>query len=254
MRRAFQIASTGRPGPVLLSFPLNVLKARHEFASSEFEADECYGRFPAHRPVPPEHDIVSGRHASESGASDHPAGGGAIASGAMEEVRELAELLNVPVATTFMGKGVLSREPPSLPWPVRSAWATGDERLRVARGPRARAGDAVHQCGHRRLADPPQIRPNHPCRYRTHAGRASLSRDARSARDARDVLRAMLGMLNQAAVPDRTDVRDEVVALAARWRKESGIESAAARKESGFPVHPLQASARSATRWPPATH
>ena len=242
MRRAFQIATSGRPGPVLLSFPLNVLKARHEFALSEFAVDERYGRFPAHRPVPPEQDVASAVDMLLK--AKHPvilAGGGAVASGAMEEVRGLAELLDMPVATTFMGKGTLPENHPLClgPFGLLGRPATNDYVLRadvlLALGTRFTNVDTAAWRIPRKSAQiiHVDIEP-------TQAGRIYPATHALPG-DARDVLRAMLGVLNQAAVPDRSDVRDEVSALAVRWRKESGIESAAARKKDGSPVHPLQA-------------
>ena len=111
MARAFQVATTGRPGPVLLDFPLDVLKGRHAFGTPELEVDGRYGRFPANRPTPPDKDIEAAADALLAAARPIVlAGGGVIASGAMDEVRELAELLGMPVATTFMGKGTLAED------------------------------------------------------------------------------------------------------------------------------------------------
>ena len=89
MARAFQIATTGRPGPVLLNFPLDALKGEHEFSPSELEVDTRYGRFPANRLTPSEEDISAA--ADSLLAAKRPiilAGGGAVASNASEEVQD----------------------------------------------------------------------------------------------------------------------------------------------------------------------
>ena len=113
LSRAFQIAATGRPGPVLLNLPLDVLKGQYEFAAQELAVNERYGRFPASRVTPPREDISAA--VDSLLAARRPmilAGGGVIASRATDEVRELAELLGAAVATTFMGKGALAEDHP----------------------------------------------------------------------------------------------------------------------------------------------
>jgi len=111
--RAFQVATTGRPGPVLLNLPLNVLKDAAEFTPARLTVDARYGNFPAHRQSPPADDIAAAVEALR--AADRPvilAGGGVIASRAAAEVRALVGALGVPVATTFMGKGALPENHP----------------------------------------------------------------------------------------------------------------------------------------------
>ena len=92
VRRAFQIATTDRPGPVLLNLPLNVLKGEHRFAESDLRVDRRYGRFPANRFAPATRDIAAACDALM--AARRPvilAGGGVIASDASGEVREISE-------------------------------------------------------------------------------------------------------------------------------------------------------------------
>ncbi|MCL4144678.1 UNVERIFIED_CONTAM: hypothetical protein GTU68_009374 [Idotea baltica] len=111
--RAFQIATTGRPGPVLLSLPIDVLRDRHTFTPSDLNVDERYGRFPANRMTPPIEDIDAAVNSLL--AAKRPiilAGGGVVASGAMAEVQQLAELLDIPIATTYMGKGTVAENHP----------------------------------------------------------------------------------------------------------------------------------------------
>jgi acetolactate synthase-1/2/3 large subunit len=99
---AFYIATTGRPGPVLLDFPKNV---QTETAEVEFNGKiELRGYKPPSNPHP-----LQVRKAVELLAeAERPvilAGGGVITANATDELLTVAELLLTPVATTFMGKG-----------------------------------------------------------------------------------------------------------------------------------------------------
>jgi acetolactate synthase I/II/III large subunit len=110
IHKAFETAISGRPGPVLVDLPKNVLmeKAEPEFTDAA-EIPERIREWD-------ENEI--GRAADlfmESRRAVLYVGGGAIASGASAEVRELAELLHIPVTTTVMGLGAFpSRHPLSL--------------------------------------------------------------------------------------------------------------------------------------------
>lgn len=242
MCRAFQIASSGRPGPVLLSFPLNVLKSQHEFAGSDFAVDDRYGRFPPHRAVPPEKDIAAAVETLL--AAKHPiilAGGGAIASGTMGEVRKLAELLNIPVATTYMGKGALPENHPLClgPYGLLGRPVTNDYVLDadvvLALGTRFTNVDTAAWRIPRKSAHIIQIDIEPTQIGRTYPVKQALPGDAR------DVLRSMLEQLSRVVIPARAEAREEIAVLAARWRKDSGIESDTACGGNSSPVHPLQA-------------
>ncbi|MGH9431401.1 MAG: biosynthetic-type acetolactate synthase large subunit [Terriglobia bacterium] len=113
--RAFKTAVSGRPGPVLVDLPKSVLM---EMAEPEYPVTA--EAVPATRPDAL-HEWVArdiGRAAEMTLASQQAllyVGGGAIASGAWQEVRELAELTRIPVTTTLMGLGAFpSRHPLSL--------------------------------------------------------------------------------------------------------------------------------------------
>lgn len=102
IKEAFHIASTGRPGPVLIDLPMDV-----SMASTEFE----YPKEVDIRGYKPNYDghprqITKMAEAIEK--SVRPviyAGGGIIISEAAEELKQLAECRNIPVATTLMGLG-----------------------------------------------------------------------------------------------------------------------------------------------------
>ncbi|KZM75652.1 glyoxylate carboligase [Nocardia terpenica] len=99
-REAFRIARSGRPGPVLVDLPLDVQKQEIEWDPS-IDAPLPVARVLPHPPrVRRALDLLL--------AAERPlilAGGGVITGEAHEELRELAELLGIPVQVTLMGKG-----------------------------------------------------------------------------------------------------------------------------------------------------
>ncbi|BAZ07436.1 biosynthetic-type acetolactate synthase large subunit [Calothrix sp. NIES-3974] len=108
---AFYIASTGRPGPVLIDVPKDV--ALEEFDYVPVEPGSV--KLPGYRPT------VKGNPRQINAAiqlirdSRRPllyVGGGAIASNAHSEVRQLAEMFNIPVTTTLMGIGAFDEHHP----------------------------------------------------------------------------------------------------------------------------------------------
>ena len=242
MARAFQVATTGRPGPVLLDFPLNVLKDRHAFGAPDLEVDGRYGRFPANRPTPPQEDIAAAADALLAAARPIVlAGGGVLASGAMEEVQELAELLGMPVATTYMGKGTLAEDHPLClgPFGLIGRPATNEyvmeADLALALGTRFTnvdtAGWRIPDKATRIVQvdiEPTQIGRNHFA-------------DLALPGDVRAVVRSMVDVIkSRGAKSANGGQRKEVADLASRWRAKSGIDSAVARDDDTSPVHPLQ--------------
>lgn len=105
-------ATTGRPGPVALIVPHDVFDAPVPEGVSRRAAVE-WARFPA-SPTAPDPDAVARAAAILIGAQRPTlvAGGGVLLAGAEEEVRQLAELLAMPVATTFTGRGAIADHHP----------------------------------------------------------------------------------------------------------------------------------------------
>ena len=242
IKRAFQIATTGRPGPVLLSFPMTTLRASHDFSEDDLRADTRYARWPANRTLPPDREIDAAIDLLLG--AERPmllAGGGVMASGAMSEVQELAELLDLPVATSYMGKGSIPENHPLAlgTYGVLGRPASNEFILKadfgLALGTRFNnVVTAAWQipAKHTRLVqidiEPTQVGRNYPVEL-------ALTGDLKS------VLRAMLDKLkSDPRVKPRSAQREEVSALAAKWRKEKGIESDLARDMSSKPVHPIQ--------------
>ena len=109
VERAFHLAQTGRPGPVLVDVPMDIF-------SSDLDVD-------AFATTPPEiakigiDPATTARIVDALATSRRPvlyAGGGVLSARATKELRLLAEALQVPVAHTLMGKGCLPHDHPLL--------------------------------------------------------------------------------------------------------------------------------------------
>ncbi len=99
---AFYIASSGRPGPVLIDIPVDVQRAETEFIWPERIEIRSY------QPTYSGHPGQIKKAAKLISSAKKPiiyAGGGIISSGAHILLRELAEKIQAPVTTTFMGLG-----------------------------------------------------------------------------------------------------------------------------------------------------
>jgi len=109
VKQAFHIATTGRPGPVLIDLPKNV---QTETAEMKFTDNvEIRGYKPKTRP----HPLQVKKAVELLLKAERPiilAGGGVIASNASPELLALAELLMAPVATPLMGKGCFPENHP----------------------------------------------------------------------------------------------------------------------------------------------
>ena len=101
---AFHIASTGRPGPVLVDIAKDALQARTTFSwPPRFE-------LPGYRPVARPHSKQIREAARLIAEAERPilyVGGGVVRAGASEELRRLVELSRIPVVTTLMARGAL---------------------------------------------------------------------------------------------------------------------------------------------------
>lgn len=99
---AFHIASTGRPGPVLVDIAKDALQAKTTFSWPPTQ------ELPGYRPVTKPHAKQIREAAKLLTQAKRPVlyvGGGVIKAGATAELRMLAELTNAPVTTTLMALG-----------------------------------------------------------------------------------------------------------------------------------------------------
>jgi acetolactate synthase I/II/III large subunit len=109
VRRAFAVATSGRPGPVLLDVPEDVCHGTHDFAAEAFEIDEATLKAPARRARPDRAEIE--RAAKLIAKAKRPlllVGGGIHLSEAYQALTKLAEAQSIPVAHTMSGKGSIS--------------------------------------------------------------------------------------------------------------------------------------------------
>jgi acetolactate synthase-1/2/3 large subunit len=109
MHEAFKTAVSGRPGPVLVDLPKNVLMEPGEPTYFNEQGMEKKERIREWTDADLERaaDMIL-----ESRRAVLYVGGGMIASAAWDELRELAELTNIPVTTTLMGLGGFPSEHP----------------------------------------------------------------------------------------------------------------------------------------------
>jgi acetolactate synthase I/II/III large subunit len=106
LRRAFAVATSGRPGPVLLDVPEDVCHGEHDFAPEDFAIDPSTLSVPARRIRPDRADIS--RAAALIGRAKRPlllVGGGIHLSAGYDALRGFAEAQSIPVAHTMSGKG-----------------------------------------------------------------------------------------------------------------------------------------------------
>jgi acetolactate synthase-1/2/3 large subunit len=110
VRHAFRLATSGRPGPVALLCPTDVMAAEAEADPAPAAA---YRHFPALRPrASAEGLAVAARLLAGAERPLLVAGGGAVISGAFAEIEALAGRFAAPVATTMTGKGAIADRHP----------------------------------------------------------------------------------------------------------------------------------------------
>ena len=107
LRRAFAVATSGRPGPVLLDVPEDVCHGEHDFAAEDFAIDPTTLRVPARRIRPDRADIARAARADRRAPSGRSSWSAAasISRQGYDALLALAEAQSIPVAHTMSGKG-----------------------------------------------------------------------------------------------------------------------------------------------------
>jgi len=111
--QAFHIATTGRPGPVLIDVPKDVLQGKMKWYWPT--ADEIEDSLPGYKPTTKGHSRMIKEAAQLILRSEKPilyVGGGVLKARAAEALRELAELTQIPVITTLMARGAFPDDHP----------------------------------------------------------------------------------------------------------------------------------------------
>lgn len=102
IREAFYVARTGRPGPVLIDLPSDIQRNMVPYPERNIKALDGY-----HEPLQP--DLNEIEHAADLiNSAERPLlyiGGGCLAAGASDLVRQLSDKCNIAAVHTLMGKG-----------------------------------------------------------------------------------------------------------------------------------------------------
>jgi acetolactate synthase-1/2/3 large subunit len=118
VRQAFHLATTGRPGPVLLDVPKDIVDPKNPRSAMEWywpTDDEVAASLPGYRPTTKGHPKMIRQAAELVVQARKPviyAGGGILKSRAAEALRELAELCDIHVVTTLMARGAFPDDHP----------------------------------------------------------------------------------------------------------------------------------------------
>jgi acetolactate synthase-1/2/3 large subunit len=109
LHNAFRVATSGRPGPVNVELPLDVIEGQAEI---EIPRSGSYQTFPNYYRVRPDAEsVLEARDLLlRAKRAVIVAGGGVITSQAWAELAEFVELTAIPVATTITGKGAITEE------------------------------------------------------------------------------------------------------------------------------------------------
>lgn len=221
LRQAFRVAVSGSPGPVHLQFAGNEGQIDQDEADMEVQWEERFARVPPFRPAAPDTDLNAALGLIKG--AERPvlvAGGGVRASGGSAALVSLAELLNIPVATSLNGKDTIPGTHPLSVGVVgtysraSANQVVGESDLVVFIGTTT-GGMTTHfwqvpPIGRRAIQidlDPEELGRNYPLEIAIQA-------------DARTVLLRMAELSERATDPRRKLWVDHAGSLAAVWRDE----------------------------------
>jgi acetolactate synthase-1/2/3 large subunit len=118
VRQAFHLATTGRPGPVLVDIPKDIVDPQNPRSAMEWywpSDDDVAASLPGYRPTTKGHPKMIRQAADLIVQARRPviyAGGGILKARAAEALRELAELCDIHVVTTLMARGAFPDDHP----------------------------------------------------------------------------------------------------------------------------------------------
>lgn len=238
LRQAFNIARSGKPGPVLVDIPQDILASDIDFSDYR----------PVGKPARSRGDVVPIKAAAAALMSaKRPlivSGGGAIAADAADEVARLAELLAIPVATTLAGRGILPDDH------ALAAGGLGHHRQEITKRLLPNA-DVVLGIGTRFEQQETNWKPEYlPAPAATYIqidvdpaeiGRSVLA-NIGIVGDAKLVLQDLLAELDRANVADRSNDADAQARIEGLARQRAALESEIAVMEASDarPLHPIR--------------
>ncbi len=216
VHQAFHIASTGRPGPVLVDLPKDILNQRtawHEPVNM---------KLPGYKPTTKGHPVQIKAAIDLIEAAERPVlyvGGGVIKAGGAPELLAFAEAANVPVVTTLMARGAFPDDHPlALGMPGMHGLYTATTAIQksdvlVSLG--ARFDDRV-------TGDPSAFAPNakviHVDVDPAEIGKVRKA-DVPIVGDARSVLEAFLDELTARRDPSQAPPRNEWLVQIGAWQQ-----------------------------------
>ncbi len=109
IKEAFHIATTGRPGPVIIDVPVDISNSTHDFSYPDKINIRGY------KPVYEGHPVQVKKACELIASSKKPviyAGGGVIISNASNELRKFVKKTQIPVTTTLLGLGIYPETDP----------------------------------------------------------------------------------------------------------------------------------------------
>ncbi|MBN1380759.1 MAG: thiamine pyrophosphate-binding protein [Deltaproteobacteria bacterium] len=108
---AFRMATTGKPGPVVISVPMDV--AMTDFSYQDSDSVLPGAAFPRFRSAPDLEEVLKAAQLLRNAKKPVlVVGGGVHISGASRQVKDLAEKLQAPIITSISGKGVIEETHP----------------------------------------------------------------------------------------------------------------------------------------------
>jgi acetolactate synthase-1/2/3 large subunit len=236
LRRAFAVATSGRPGPVLLDVPEDVCHGEHDFAPEDFAIDPSTLSVPARRIRPDRAEIA--RAAALIARAKRPLlliGGGIHLSAGYDALLGFAEAQSIPVAHTMSGKGGIACTHP-LSVGLFGRYSRIANELIEASDCLVVVGCKLGEIATKRYALPPETIPLIHLDIvaeeigRCRAADVALWGDARAGLD--DLAEALADEAKRAR-PSRADYVGEIPSRMASWRDE-----AAARLHSEErPIH-----------------
>ncbi len=111
IKEAFHIAATGRPGPVLIDLPQDILEREYEGEFVYPDSVDIIG----YKPRTQGHPLQMKRALEAIAKAEKPvicAGGGVVSAQARRQLIQFAEKLDIPVVSTLMGVGMMPTEHP----------------------------------------------------------------------------------------------------------------------------------------------
>ncbi|MCC7039982.1 MAG: acetolactate synthase catalytic subunit [Burkholderiales bacterium] len=237
--QAFTNACSGRPGPVALLLPADMLLQR----ASQSNRQSSLGIFPLDRCVASPESISAAADAIQ--ASDRAvviAGGGVHLSQAHDALAELQEVAHLAVATTVMGKGAVDEAHP-LSLGVVGYFMGENSTTRYLRDVITNAelviliGTRTNQNG----TDSWKLYPPSATYIHIDVDGTEIGRNYEAIRvtgDARETLRALVDDLRRRDLSRRYQARQDLERLIAEGKDSSLRESASLRASDDLPIRP----------------